>query len=97
MVTEGSPQKGAELSAAAASPNKQGTAGTGDFAHAIPPPASRDTEGRALFPDGDPELERELQSWAQLLVDIHVWKDEQKREKMGRGIVIDGSAQSSTI
>ena len=33
------------------------------------------------LPEGNPELEAELEAWAQLLLDVYLWKLEQERKK----------------
>ncbi len=33
------------------------------------------------LPEDDPELERDFQEWAQLLLDVYLWKLQQEREK----------------
>jgi len=38
------------------------------------------------LPEDDPELERDFQEWAQLLLDIYTWKLQQERENGGNHI-----------
>jgi hypothetical protein len=44
----------------------------------------------------DPELEQEFQAWAQLLLDIHLWKRQQKQD-LGSEHGIDAPPQSPTL